>query len=149
MAYDKALMFHGDGTTATATTMTFTQPQNGVTVDLGSNSINRTLLIERRIASHSGSFLDTTFADSTDNATFSNMPGATGALLGFKRATTSIFSSTDAIAPNAPDRIVIRTDKRYMRMVSSIGTSNNTYVVTVVARVIDGGGAFGSGPLDT
>jgi hypothetical protein len=148
MAYDSALMFHGS--LATGTVMTATIATNGAAIDLGSNTINRTLLIERRItALTASSTLDTTFQDSTDGTTFSAMPGATGALSGFKRATTTIVGSTDAIAPGAPDRIVLRADKRFMRMVVTPGTTFTSATFSVVARVIDGGGAFGSGALDT
>jgi hypothetical protein len=147
MANDAALMFHGS--TAAGTVLTATVATAGPTVDLGSNSVNRALLLERRITAASGSALDQTFQDSLDGTTFSAMPGATGALLGFKRSTTTIFSSTDAIAPNAPDRIIIRTDKRFVRMISSVGTSGNSYTFTVVGKVIDGAWAFAAGALDT
>jgi hypothetical protein len=148
MAGDASLYFHGS--LAAGTVMTATIATNGATIDLGSNTINRVLLIERRItALTTSSTLDTTFQDSLDNTTFSNMPGATGALLGFKRATTTIYSSTDAIAPLAPDRIVIRADKRYMRMVTTPGTTFVTATFSVVARVVDGGFAFGVAAIDT
>jgi hypothetical protein len=148
MAKDAALMFHGS--IAAGTVMTATIATNGVTVDLGSNSVNRALLLERRITALTASCtLDTTFQDSTDGTTFSAMPGATGALLGFKRATTSIFSSTDAIAPNAPDRIVLRADKRFMRMVTTPGTTFTSATFSVVGMVVDGGFAFAVGALDT
>lgn len=148
MAKDQALMFHGS--IAAGTVMTATVATNGATIDLGSNTINRTLLIERRITALTASCtLDTTFQDSTDGTTFSAMPGATGALLGFKRATTTIYSSTDTIAPNAPDRIVIRADKRFMRMVTTPGTTFTSATFSVVGNVIDGGAAFANGPLDT
>jgi hypothetical protein len=148
MANDQALMFHGS--LAAGTAMTSTTPANGATIDLGSNSINRVLLIERRVTAISaGALIDTTFQDSTDATTFSNMPGATGALLGFKRATTTIYSSTDSIAPGAPDRIVLRTDKRYVRMVTTLPVTTTTATMSVVAKVIDGGFAFGVGAIDT
>jgi hypothetical protein len=148
MANDAALMFHGS--LAAGTVMTATIATNGAAIDLGSNTINRTLLIERRITALTASCtLDTTFQDSTDGTTFSAMPGATGALLGFARGTTTIFSSTDAIAPNAPQRIVVRADKRFMRMVNTPGTTFTSATFSVIAKVIDGGAAFGNGPIDT
>jgi hypothetical protein len=146
MANDTALMFHGS--LAAGTVLTATIATAGPTVDLGSNTINRVLLVERRITANTGA-LDTTFQDSLDNTTFSNMPGATGALLGFRRSTTTIYSSTDAIAPLAPDRIVIRCDKRYVRMSVALGTSNTSVTFSVVAKVIDGSFAFGVGAIDT
>lgn len=147
MARDQALMFHGS--IAAGTVMTATTAQNGVTIDLGSNTVNRSLLIERRITALNGQGLDTTFQDSLDGTTFSAMPGATGALAGFKRGTTTIYSSTDAIAPNAPERILLRTDKRFVRMVSTpIGTTFVTVTFSVVGVVTDGGYAFAVGPLD-
>lgn len=147
MANDAALMFHGS--LAAGTVMTATIATNGAAVDLGSNSINRVLLLERRITALTASCtLDTTFQDSTDATTFSAMPGATGALLGFKRATTSIFSSTDTIAPGAPDRIVLRTDKRYIRMVTTPGTTFTSATFSVTGKVLDGGFSGQAGPID-
>jgi hypothetical protein len=142
-------MFHGS--LAAGTVMTATIATNGVTVDLGSNGVNRAILIERRITGLTATCsLDTTFADSTDGTTFSNMPGATGALAGFARGATTIFSSTDAIAPNAPSRIIIRTDKRFVRMISTpVGTTFTSATFSVVGQPLDGSFAFAVGPLDT
>lgn len=148
MARDQALMFHGS--IAAGTVMTATIATNGATIDLGSNSVNRVLLVERRItALTASSTLDTTFQDSLDATTFSAMPGATGALWGFKRGTTTMFSNTDAIAPNAPDRAIIRTDKRFVRMVTTPGTTFTSATFSVVAVPIDGAFAFAVGALDT
>lgn len=146
MANDTALFFHGS--LAAGTVLTATVATAGPTIDLGSNTINRVLLVERRITAATGSFLDTTFQDSLDATTFSAMPGATGALLGFKRGTTTIFSSTDTIAPGAPDRIVIRTDKRYIRMSVALGTSANSYTFSVIGKVLDGAFSGQAGPID-
>ena len=149
MARDVSLFFHGSlaaGTVATATVAT-----NGVTIDLGSsNNINRVILVERRITAQVGSStLDTTFQDSLDGTTFSAMPGATGALLGFKRGTTTMFSSTDAVPPGAPERIVLRTDKRFVRMVTAVGTSACSFTFSCVGQPLEGAFAFAVGPLDT
>lgn len=141
-------MFHGS--LAAGTVMTATTAQNGVTVDLGSNTVNRTILVERRITALTGQGLDTTFQDSLDGTTFSAMPGATGALAGFKRGTTTIYSSTDAIAPNAAERIVIRTDKRYVRAVNTpIGTTFVSVTFSLTGQPLDGSFAFGVGPIDS
>jgi hypothetical protein len=148
VANDAALFFHGS--LAAGTTMTQTTAQNGVAVDLGSNTLNRTLLVERRITALNGQGLDTTFQDSADGTTFSAMPGATGGLLGFKRGTTTIYGSTDTLAPGAPERIVIRTDKRYVRMVSTpIGTTFASVSFSVVAKVLDGSFAMAVGAIDS
>lgn len=147
MANDSALMFHGS--LAAGTVMTATLATNGATIDLGSNSINRVLMIERRVTVLTGAAgIDHTFQDSLDGTTFSAMPGATGALMGFKRATTTIYSSTDTIAPNAPDRIVLRTDKRYLRVVSTPGTTFTTATFSIVGKVVGGAWAFAAGAID-
>ncbi len=150
MAKDVSLFFHGTG--SSGTTMASSTGTNHPTVDLGSNTINRTLLVRMYMgAAKSGTGnLDVTFQDSTDNTTFVNMPGATGALLGFARQLTHSYSSTDAVAADAPARVVIRTDKRYVRAVSTVSATTTSWGgVTVVADVIDGGFAFAAGPRDT
>lgn len=146
MANDNALWFHG--TLAAGSTMTFTAASTpGPTVDLGSSTVNRTILVERRIGSISGSTLGIAFVDSLDNSTFSAMPGVTGA--GFKPAASSNYASTDALAPTAPERIVFKTDKRYVRALFTIGTSGTTVGgVSVVGKVLTGAYSGAVGPLD-
>ena len=147
MANDASLWFHG--TLAAGSTMTFTAANTaGPTVDLGSNTVNRTILVERRIGSISGSTLGIAFVDSLDGTTFSAMPGVTGA--GFKPAASSNYASTDALAPTAAERITFRTDKRYVRALYTIGTSGTTVGgVTVVGKILSSGYSGAVGPLDT
>jgi hypothetical protein len=147
MANDLYLIFHGSasgGTTLTATTAT-----NLPSIDLGSNSVNRTLLLERRVTALTGAAgINVKLQASTDNTTFSDMPGAGSSLAGFPVATTTIYGSTDAVAANAPDRIAVRTDKRYVRAVVTPGTTFTTVTFSVVGKVLSGAYASAVGPLD-
>jgi flagellin-like hook-associated protein FlgL len=149
MANDLLLMFHA--TTAAGATFAAVST-TGPVVDLGSNSVNRTLLLERRIVSGTGT-LDITFQDSSDNSTFVNMPGTTSsANVGFARATTSSYASTDAIAPSGPNavaKIVIRTDKRYVRATFTTATTNTWGGVSVVGKVMSGAFSGQDGPIDS
>ena len=148
MANDANLYFHG--TSSAGTTMAPTSTTSyGAGIDLGSASVNRAILVERRIASMNSATgtLDLIFQDSSDNTTFVNLPGTTGALAGFARAITTSYSSTDAVAADAPARIIIRTDKRYVRMGWAVGHTTNSFGgVSVVGKVLSGGfsGAVGA-----
>lgn len=157
MANDLNLQFHGTQSAGTTFTGTDTTGTNGPTIDLGSNSVNRTLLLERRIGgTHSvlgGKGLDITFFDSSDNSTFVAMPGTTSsAALGFALATTNSYGSTDAIAPSGPGavaKIVLRTDKRYIRARFQTGTSAAVVGgVTVIGKVLGGAYSGQGGPID-
>lgn len=150
MANDKELYFHG----TSAAGATFTPAQSttyGPTIDLGSNGVNRVIVVERRILSRlvgTGS-IDTVFQDSTDG-TFTNMPGATGALIGFARGNTTSYASTDAVAADAPHRITIRTDKRYIRAGVSVTETTTSYGgVSIVGKVMSGAWSGASGVRDT
>ena len=149
MANDAALYFHG--TSAAGATMVDTTAVNGPTIDLGSASVNRAILVERRIGSYAGTTgsLDIRFQDSTDGTSFTNLPGATGATWGFARTATSSYSSTDAVAADAPARIIIRTDKRYVRAVMT-GTSTTTTFggVSLVGKPLSGAFAGAVGARD-
>lgn len=150
MATDGNLWFHG--TAASGTTITYvTTGQAHPSVDLGSSTINRALLMEMRLgAAKSGDGpLDVYFQDSTDNTTFTTMPGSTGQILGFARQATHSYSSTDAVAADAPARILLRTDKRYVRMVSQTSTTTVFPNVSVVAKPMGGAFTGGVGPRDT
>ena len=137
MARDVNLYFHG--TSASGATFLTNTTTNGPTVDLGSNTVNRALLLERRIASWSSGVLDITFQDSTDNTTFTNIPGSTGAVMGFARATTAAYNATsDSTASAAPARILLRTDKRYVRAVFLTGTTASFGAVSVVGMPLEG-----------
>lgn len=156
MALDSQLIFHGSasGGTSISGTILINMPS----VDLGSNSVNRTLLLERRVTAITGAsgfahFLE----DSTDNVTFSTMPGAVviagtysqpSGRVGFKQAVSAIYSSTDAVAADPPDRIVFRADKRYLRVVHAPGTTVTSISFSIVGKVL--GGAFSGtvGPRD-
>jgi hypothetical protein len=151
MAIDQSLYFHA--TTASGATFTSSTGVFGPTVDLGSSSTyNRTILVECRIAgplSGTGS-LDITFEDSTDGTSFTNMPGATGALLGFARTATTSYGSTDAVAAEAPRRIVLRTDKRYVRAEFTTTATTVSYAgVTVIGKPMGGAFSGAVGPRDT
>ncbi len=140
MANDAALYFHG----TSGAGATFTPAQSttyGPTVDLGSATVNRAIMVERRIASRlvGTGGLDTIFQDSVDGSTWVNMPAATGALLGFPRSATTSYSSTDAVAAEAPGRILLRTDKRYIRAGFSVAETTSSYGgVSVVGKVLSG-----------
>lgn len=156
MARDLNLMFHATTSSGTTFTGTDTTGTNGPTVDLGSNSVNRTLLVERRIsgAVTGNPALDITFFDSSDNSTFVPVPGTTGAAaIGFAKATTNSYSSTDAVAPSGPGavaKIVVRTDKRYLRAKFTTGTSGVSVAgVTVVGAVMSGAYSGQVGPIDS
>lgn len=152
MATDSSLWLHGTsgaGTTipgATGGTANFY-----TSVDLGSNTINRVFVAERRVgATQSGTgFLDIFFQDSTDNTTFTNMPAATGALLGFPRTSNSDYTSTDSVNAGAPARIVLRTDKRYIRIGATVSTSSTTFPkVSVILKPVEGANTGYVGHLD-
>lgn len=150
MAKDLSLYFHGSaasGTTIAVTTQVF-----GPTVDLGSNTVNRAILVSKRVLSGGTTgTLDVVFQDSTDATTFTNMPGSTGAALGFVRQTSvSSYSSTDAVAADAPARILLRTDKRYVRAAfTAAGTGPVFGGVSIVGDVLGGGFSGAAGPRDT
>lgn len=147
MANSLDLIFHGSasgGTTLTATIAT-----NLPSVDLGSNSVNRMLLLERRVSALTGpAGINIKLQDSTDNTTFSDMPGAGSSLIGFPVATTTVYGSTDAVAANAPTRLAVRADKRYMRGVVTPGTTFTTVTFSIVGKVLTGAYAGAVGPLD-
>ena len=139
MAADAALYFHG--TSAVGATFTSSTGAAGPTVGLGSATVNRAIMVERRIAgaiSGTGS-LDCYFQDSADGTNFTNLPGATGALSGFARTATTSYSSTDAVAAEAPARVIIRTDKRYVRAWFATTATTTSYGgVSVVGKVLGG-----------
>lgn len=154
MARDLKLVFHA--TTAAGTTFAGgdTTGSNGPVVDLGSNSVNRTLLLERRISGAVTGTLDIKLMESSDNSTFVNMPGTTTAsLLGFAKATTNSYGSTDAVAPSGPNavaKMVVRTDKRYLRATFTTSTSTASVAgVTVVGTVLSGAWSGKAGPIDS
>lgn len=154
MASDLNLQFHGTQSAGTTFTGTDTTGTAGPTIDLGSNGINRALLLERRIGGAMTATLDIRFQDSSDNSTFVNMPGTTStAILGFAKATTNSYASTDAIAPSGPNAVakaIIRTDKRYIRAVFTIGTSATSAAgVTVVGKLLSGAYSGAVGPIDS
>lgn len=154
MANDLNLQFHGTQSAGTTFTGTDTTGTNGPIVDLGSNSVNRTLLLERRIGGAMTASLDIRFQDSSDGSTFVNMPGTTTtSFLGFAKATTNSYASTDAIAPSGPNAVgkaIIRTDKRYVRAVFIIGTSATSAAgVTVIGKVLGGAYSGADGPIDS
>src|SRR5688572_15160615 len=113
MANDLQLMFHATSSSGITLTGTDTTGTNGPIVDLGSNSVNRTLLLERRISGAMTAALDIKIMESSDGSSFVNMPGTTTAsLLGFSKATTNSYGSTDAVAPSGPNAVgkaVVRT----------------------------------------
>ncbi len=155
MANDLNLMFHATTSSGVTFTGTDTTGTNGPTVDLGSNSVNRTLLLERRIsgATTGNPGLQIRFQDSVDNTTFVNMPGTTSTgVIGFAVATTNSYGSTDAVAPSGPNavaKIVVRTEKRFIRAVFQTGTSGVVVaVVTVVGKVLAGAFSGQAGPID-
>lgn len=150
MATDVNLWFHG--TSSAGATLGSSTGDNLPTVDLGSNTVNRTILVEMRVgnAKAGGGSLDVIFQDSTDNTTFVNMPAATGALLGFGRVATHSYTSTDAVAPAAPSRIMLRTDKRYVRATGTVTATTTTFSgVTIVGKVLEGALSGAVGPRDT
>lgn len=148
MANDLALIFHGSA--SGGTTLTATLATNLPSVDLGSNSVNRTLLLERRVSALTGaSGINVKFQDSTDNTTFSDMPGAGNQILGFKVAVSTQYSSTDAVAASAPDRLTLNTDKRYLRGVVTPGTTFSSVTFSVVGKVMNGAFSGASGPAST
>ena len=154
MARDLNLMFHATSSSGITLTGTDTTGTNGPVVDLGSNSVNRTLLLERRISGAVTGSLDIKLMVSTDNSTFVNMPGTTTAsLLGFSKATTNSYGSTDAVAPSGPNavaKLVVRTDARYMRATFTVGTSaTGSAGVTVVGAVLSGAFSGQAGPIDS
>lgn len=154
MARDLKLFFH-DTTSASKTfTGADTTGTNGPVVDLGSNGVNRTLLLERRISGAVTGTLEIKLMDSTDNSTYVPMPGTTTAsLLGFAKATTNSYGSTDAVAPSGPNavvKLVVRTDKRFIRATFTTSTSTASVAgVTVVGAVLGGAFSGQAGPIDT
>lgn len=153
MAGDLNHRFHGTQSAGTTFTGTDTTGTNGPIIDLGSNSVNRTLLLERRISGAMTATLDITFFDSSDGSTFVPMPGTTAAsALGFARATTNSYGSTDAVAPSGPNavaKLTLRTDKRYIRARFTIGTSATSAAgVTVIGKAMAGAFSGQAGPID-
>ena len=140
MAADAALYFHG--TSAVGATFTpGTSTSYGPTVDLNSNTVNRLIRVEKRVASVTGTTsggVDVVFQDSTDGTNFTNIPGATGALVGFERSATSSYSSTDAVAADAAQVAMIRTDKRYVRAALSATGTHSVQGITLVGKVLSG-----------
>lgn len=154
MAKDLGLMFHGTTSTGITLTGTDTTGTNGPIVDLGSNTVTRTLLMERRIsgAVTGNPGLDIKFMHGSDGTNFVNMPGTTSnALSGFARATTNSYGSTDAVAPSGPNAVakaVVRTDRRYLRATFTTGTSGVSVAgVTVVGNVMSGAFSGQAGPI--
>lgn len=156
MARSQELLFHA--TTSTGVTITGTTGITGPSVDLGSSTVVRTLLVERRIAGNggggAGGFLDITFQDSVDNTTFVNMPGTTSsAALGFARinGTANSYGSTDAIAPsgaNAVPKIALRCTKRFVRAVMTpSGTTGGWAGITITGQALAGAFAGSTGPI--
>lgn len=147
MANDASLYFHGTSAAGTTVNPT-TTASYGPGIDLNSASVNRAILVERRIASVNSATatLDIFFQDSSDNTTFVNLPGTTGGLAGFSRATTTSYSSTDAVAADAPARIIVRTDKRYIRAGWTVGHTTNAWSISLVGKVLSGAfsGAVGA-----
>lgn len=126
---------------------------NGPTVDLGSDTVNRTILVELRAVSTSGTgTLDIWFSDSSTGTTFVTMPSSAGNRLGFGRITggnTISYSSTDAVAANAPFRITLRTDKRYVRASwQASETTVSIQGVSIVGVPMEGAYAGAVGPRD-
>ncbi len=148
MANDERLYFHG--TLAAGSTMAFTAPNTvGASVDLGSNTVNRTIEVVSAIRSVGGAVgggtLTITFHDSTDDSTFSAMGGTAG--IGIRARVSSNYASTDAVAPTATEKVVLKTDKRYVRAHYTISSSGNTFGgVTVIGKVLTGAfsGALGN-----
>lgn len=152
MANDLNLQFHGTQSAGTTFTGTDTTGTNGPIVDLGTATAVRTLLLERRIGGAMTGTLDIKFMMSSDGSTFVNMPGTTTAsLLGFSKATTNSYASTDAIAPSGPNavaKVVIRTDRRYLRATFTVGTSATSSAgVTVIGKVMAGAYSGLDGPI--
>ena len=153
MANDLRLFFHDSTSAARTFTGADTTGTNGPVVDLGSNSVNRTLLLERRISGAVTGTLDIKFMDSSDGSTFVNMPGTTTAsLLGFAKATTNSYGSTDSVAPSGPNAVakaIIRTDKQYVRATFTTSTSTASVAgVTIIAKVLSGAWSGKAGPID-
>lgn len=151
MAQDLNLYFHG--TSAAGATFTpGTTSLFGPTVDLGSATVNRTIRIEKRVQAWSGTTaggLTVFFQDSSDGTSFTNMPGSTGSLIGFVRSATSSYSSTDAVAADAAEVAVIRTDKRYVRAgFSTTETTQSVRGITLRAKVLSGAWSGASGVRD-
>lgn len=154
MALDQNLMFHGTSGASVTYSGTDTTGTNGPVVDLGSSSVTRTLLLERRISGAVTGTLDIKLMSSSDNSTFINMPGTTSnALLGFARAVTNSYGSTDAVAPSGPNAVVklalrIGPNQRYVRATFTVGTSATSVAgVTVVGRVLSGAYSGQDGPI--
>lgn len=153
MANDLKLMFH-DSTSASRTfTGADTTGTAGPVVDLGSNSVNRTLLLERRISGAVTGTLDIRIQVGTTSTSLADLPGTTTAsLLGFAKATTNSYGSTDAVAPSGPNaiqRLVLRTDKQFVRLMFTTSTSTASVAgVTVVAKVMSGAFSGAAGPID-
>lgn len=151
MAQDLKLFFHG--TTSAGATVA-ASALNGPTVDLGSESVNRVMLIERRISGGGGTALNITFQEGSDGTNFVNMPGTTSsATLGFAPATTSSYGSTDAVAPSGPAavaRIAMRFSKRYARAVfTPVATTASTFTgITLVGKPLGGAFSGKAGPVD-
>lgn len=153
MARDVAMYFTGT-TGGFSTTAASSTVDSGPAVDLGSNSVNRAILCEMRILSQlTTAGFDVWFQDSTDNSTYVNMPGSTGQRIGFLRAITTSYGSTDAVAANAPARILLRTDKRYVRaqwqLSTSVGATGNPLGLSIIGVPVEGAYTGAVGPRDT
>lgn len=155
MARDVAMYFTGT-TGGFSTTAVDSSIASGPAVDLGSNSVNRAIMVEMRILSQlTTAGLDVWFQDSTDNSTYASMGASatTSQLIGFNRAITTSYGSTDAVAANAPARILVRTDKRYIRaqyrLNTSVGPSGNALGVSIIGVPVEGAYTGAVGPRDT
>lgn len=147
-------MFHGTQAAGTTFTGTDTTGTNGPVIDLGSNSVNRSLLVERRIGGTitGNPALDIKFMKSSDGTNYVNMPGTTSnAITGFARATTNDYGSTDAVAATTPPaRLEIRTDVRYLRATFTTGTSGVVVAgVTVIGKIMAAAYSGAVGPFDS
>ena len=118
---------------------------NGPTIDLKHADRVQNLEATLRVYSASGTTARLTyfFQDSADGTTFVNMPGAlvgtTGPLLGFAAVSTSDYASTDAVAPNAPNRVTLRCTKRYLRGVVVVaGSTDPTFAFSVTLEPVGG-----------
>lgn len=154
MAHDLNLMFHGTSSSSVTFSGTDTTGTNGPVVDLGSTTAKRTLLLERRISGAVTGTLDIKLMSSSDNSTFVNMPGTTtAALLGFAKATTNSYGSTDTVAPSGPNAVgraimQMTPGHRYLRATFTVGTSATSVAgVTVVGKVLGGAFSGQSGPI--
>lgn len=159
--YDQSLYAHA--TTAAGVTLTGSTALNGPTLDLSSNSRVQNLEATLRVrgpVTGTTLTLDVKFQDSVDGTTWVNMPGATGATLGFPRRTDltgpngatgngSDYASTDSIAASAPDRITLRTTKRYLRAVFTPSGATGVWPnVTLTLDPMGPGSAFGAAYKD-